>query len=230
LASYLSSFKNNELQLLTPFVQAIRFHATFILHMNYLAHAYLSFRNPQWLAGNLVSDYVKGKARFDYTSGVQEGIMLHRAIDDFTDTHPITKETKEIFRPAYRLYAGAFLDVAYDHFLATDTTQFANSAALSEFTQFTYTALQQQYPILPPRFHTLFDRMRQQDWLYNYQFTWGIQKSFEGLVYRAKYLHESQTAFQLFENNYHTILASYQAFFPELHNFATQYVSKLSLC
>lgn len=197
--------------------------------MNYLAHAYLSFRNPQWLAGNLISDYVKGRSRFDYPEGIQQGILLHRAIDEFTDSHEMTKLTKEIFRPAYRLYAGAFLDVSYDHFLATDTTQFADGRALAEFTTFAYGALQQQYPILPAKFHTMFDRMREQDWLYNYSLRWGMKKSFEGVVFRSQYLQESQTAFQLFEDNYNTISASYQAFFPELLNFATEYAGKLSL-
>lgn len=204
------------------------FHISF-RYMNYLAHAYLSFRNPQWLAGNLISDYVKGRKRFDYPEGIQQGILLHRAIDDFTDTHEMTKITKEIFRPAYRLYAGAFLDVSYDHFLATDVNQFADGLALREFGNYVYTSLQQQYDILPVRFHTMFDKMREQDWLYNYSLRWGMKKSFEGVVWRSQYLEESQTAFQLFEDNYDTLLASYQVFFPELLKFATEYAGNLSL-
>ncbi len=34
--------------------------------MNYLAHAYLSFGDPDILAGNMISDFVKGKKKFDY--------------------------------------------------------------------------------------------------------------------------------------------------------------------
>jgi len=88
--------------------------------LNYLAHAYLSFDQPEIIVGNLISDFVKGKKKFDYPPGIQKGIALHRAIDTFTDSHPATKEAKEVFRPHYRLYAGAFIDVAYDHFLAND--------------------------------------------------------------------------------------------------------------
>ena len=88
--------------------------------MNYLAHAYLSFDDPEVLAGNMISDFVKGKKKFDYPFRIQQGIMLHRLIDDFTDNHPATKEAKEFFRPDYRLYSGAFVDVVYDHFLAID--------------------------------------------------------------------------------------------------------------
>ena len=64
--------------------------------MNYLAHAYLSFNHPEILTGNMISDFVKGKKKFDYPTTIQKGIMLHRAIDQFTDTHEATKEAKEV--------------------------------------------------------------------------------------------------------------------------------------
>ena len=70
--------------------------------MNYLAHAYLSFGQPAILTGNMISDYVKGKKKFDYPPEILRGINLHRSIDQFTDNHPATREAKEVFRPAYR--------------------------------------------------------------------------------------------------------------------------------
>ena len=60
--------------------------------MNFLAHAYLSFGQPEILVGNMISDFVKGKKKFDYPGGIQAGMQLHRAIDTFTDAHPATKE------------------------------------------------------------------------------------------------------------------------------------------
>ena len=57
--------------------------------MNYLAHAFLSFQQPDILVGNMISDFVKGKSKFTYTPGIQKGIMLHRAIDQFTDASDI---------------------------------------------------------------------------------------------------------------------------------------------
>src|SRR4026207_901515 len=99
--------------------------------MNYLAHAYLSFEDKDILAGNIISDFVKGKRQFDYPSPIHAGIKLHRLIDDFTDQHAATREAKEFFRPDYRLYSGAFIDVVYDHFLATDETEFTDSSLLA---------------------------------------------------------------------------------------------------
>ena len=68
--------------------------------MNYLAHAYLSFNHPEIVVGNMISDFVKGKKKFDYSEGIQKGITFHRAIDEFTDSHPTTKKAKEFLRPA----------------------------------------------------------------------------------------------------------------------------------
>ncbi len=102
--------------------------------MNYVAHAYLSFNQPEILVGNMISDFVKGKTKFNYSPGIQNGITLHRAIDEFTDAHPATKRAKEFFRPAYRLYSGAFVDIVYDHFLSLDTKEFKDSTYLQNFT------------------------------------------------------------------------------------------------
>ena len=65
--------------------------------MNFLAHAYLSFNHPDILVGNMISDFVKGSARFSYPEGVQKGIRIHRDIDRFTDFHPAVKEAKKHF-------------------------------------------------------------------------------------------------------------------------------------
>ena len=105
--------------------------------MNYLAHAYLSFGQPGILAGNIFSDFVKGKKKFDYPAEIQRGIQLHRDIDQFTDQHESTRQAKEIFRKPYRLYSGAFTDVAFDHFLATDPTAFTESS-LYDFSRWVY--------------------------------------------------------------------------------------------
>ena len=109
--------------------------------MNLLAHAYLSFNKPAILAGNMISDYVKGKKKFDYPEEIQKGMTLHRAIDEFTDSHDITYIAKQYFKADYRLYAGAFVDVLYDHFLANDKEQFIDDENLNIFCQSTYSSL-----------------------------------------------------------------------------------------
>ena len=188
--------------------------------MNFLAHAVLSFNDPDILTGNMISDFVKGKRKFDYPLSIQKGIFLHREIDNFTDFHPVTAKAKEFFRPQYRLYSGAFVDVVYDHFLALDRQRFEENNGLENFTKTTFNFLDENASYFPLPFQKMFPYMKLQNWLYEYRLKEGIRKSFTGLVHRAAYLNESKIAFQIFNEHYEELANYYQEFFPELKEFA----------
>jgi acyl carrier protein phosphodiesterase len=189
--------------------------------MNFLAHAYLSFDDPQILVGNMISDFVKGAQKFRFSGKIQNGITLHRLIDEYTDAHPVTKKAKEFFRPSYRLYSGAVVDVLYDHFLANDPTLF-DDASLKQFSTRVYRQLEEQAAALPNNFLQVFAYMRMDDWLYHYRYTEGIRKSLGGLVRRATYLSDSETAYQLFLDHYAELNQHYQEFFADVKQFAKQ--------
>jgi acyl carrier protein phosphodiesterase len=193
--------------------------------MNYLAHAYLSFNKPEILAGNMISDFVKGKKQFDFSEGIQKGIRLHRSIDDFTDTHPSTKKAKAYLKPAAGLYAGAFIDVVYDHFLACDENEFTSESLLT-FSLSVYEILSKYETILPEKFAGMFPYMKTQNWLYNYRTLNGAQKSFAGLAHRAKFLSNSSLIFDYFTNNYNGLKQCYYEFFPAVKNFAHQFLTE----
>ncbi len=154
--------------------------------MNFLAHAFLSFNHPEILVGNMISDFVKGKKKFDYPKKILAGIHLHRAIDTFTDFHPATKEAKYYLKDAAGAYSGAFVDVVYDHFLANDASQFMETT-LQLTAQNTYSVLSNFQQQLPSPFRQMLPYMLSQNWLYNYHSMEGIQKSFDGVVRRANW-------------------------------------------
>ncbi|MEO6670861.1 MAG: ACP phosphodiesterase [Ferruginibacter sp.] len=195
--------------------------------MNYLAHANLSFGQSPILVGNMISDFVKGKKQYEYERAVQNGIKLHRAIDNFTDTHPVIKEMKKPFREKYGLYAGAFTDIVCDYFLANDKNEFFSAGALASFSQDCYHKLEGEVTTLPEKFQQYFVYMKQQDWLFNYQFEWMIQRSFMGIVKRAKYMDDSETAFWIFQNNIETMRLHYIEFYPLLKKHALQTLQEL---
>jgi acyl carrier protein phosphodiesterase len=194
--------------------------------MNYLAHAYLSFEDEEILVGNMISDFVKGKKKFDYPENIQKGISLHRSIDEFTDSHATTKKAKEIFRPAYRLYSAAFIDVVYDHFLANDENEFPGSSLLS-FSENVYSTLDKHINYLPERFSKMFPYMQMQNWLYHYKTKAGAERSFGGVVRRSKYLTEGDTAAALFEEHYSELEKYYRDFFPDLKYFSRNLYSDI---
>lgn len=187
--------------------------------MNFLAHAYLSFNHPDILVGNMISDFVKGRKKFEYSQGIQHGIFLHREIDLFTDNHEATKEARKFLKPAVGLYSGAFVDVAYDHFLANDMNEFTDDS-LRDHASYTYNILMQYYQVLPAPFQSMLPFMQSQNWLYNYKSIVGTQRSFGGVVRRASYLYSSSEVFNLFQKNYNLLQQCYKTFFPFLKEFS----------
>jgi acyl carrier protein phosphodiesterase len=187
--------------------------------MNYLAHAYLSFGDPDILAGNMISDFVKGKKKFDYPDRIQMGITLHRKIDEYTDTHPATRHAKQFLKDTAGLYAGSFVDIIYDHFLANDPYEF-EEGALVVFSRNTYTQLEDFEKWLPEKFQKFFFYMRTQNWLLHYRSTQGINQSFHGLCRRAKYIKDPEPVFEAFLTHYEELKMAYEFFFPHVKTFA----------
>ncbi|HEY0298959.1 MAG TPA: ACP phosphodiesterase [Arachidicoccus sp.] len=186
--------------------------------MNFLAHAYLSFNNPQTLTGNMMGDFVKGKQKDLFPEGIKRGIELHRFIDSFTDAHPVVYEAKKAFKSVVGRYAGAFVDISFDYFLANDIKE-KTAEEWEIFAQDAYAILENQQQYFPERFARLFPYMREHDWLYNYRFEWGIENSFSNIIRRAKYLSIDKTiVFAVFQQNIVLLKESYDAFFPDLKN------------
>lgn len=194
--------------------------------MNFLAHAYLSFNHPDLLVGNMISDFVKGKKKFDYSYEIQKGITLHREIDTFTDAHEATKEARGFLKPAVGLYSGAFVDVVYDHFLANDPAEFTDTS-LQLHANNTYNILYSYNPVLPDKFKIMLPYMKSQNWLYNYKSFSGTESSFGGLVRRASYLYTSVEVFDLFQKHYSLLQDCYNNFFPSVKAFTIQQIKLL---
>ena len=197
--------------------------------MNYLAHAWLSFNQPEILVGNMISDFVKGKKRFSFSERIQQGIMLHRSIDEFTDAHDATKKAKQFLKPSVGLYAGAFIDIAYDHFLANDSNEFNNDDSLLNFSLSVYKTLNKYEANLPERFARILPYMENDNWLFNYKTLYGTEQSFKGLVRRAKYLENHSAVFEAFQKNYESLQLCYESFFPDVKNFAFRKFSDLNI-
>ncbi len=196
--------------------------------MNFLAHAYLSFQQPGLLVGNMISDFVKGSAKFTYSPPIQQGIALHRSIDAFTDAHPQTKRAQEIFKKDYRLYSAPIVDIIFDHYLATDQNIFTEET-LYHFSLEVYSTLEQHSLELPAHFLLMLPYMKEENWLFHYKDRAGIQKSLRGLVRRSAFLTDHETAYSLFDRHYALIGDCYALFFEDVKAFAKKEIGQLLL-
>ena len=179
--------------------------------MNYLAHSFLAFSEEQ-IVGQFLEDIIPNRDRFSYPKGMQEGITLHREIDTFTDAHPELREAKKIFSPLVRLYAGAFVDVSMDYFLANSLAD----ELLRNHAENVYQVLRKYEEFLPERLLRMVNGMQKDNWLYNYKEDWGIQYSIQHVLKKAKYLDKDLPVFEVFMNNKAQLKRHCDVFFPEL--------------
>ena len=179
--------------------------------MNFLAHSYLTFTDEQ-IVGQFLQDFIKNKDRFSFPEKIGEGITLHRAIDTFTDAHPEIHEAKKIFSPLVRLYAGAFVDVSFDYFLANSIPD----KALKTHSEKVYRVLRNHEELLPPNLLRMLDSMEKDNWLYNYREDWGIEFSIRNVLNKAKYLNKNLAVFEVFLNHKPQLQYHFDHFYPDL--------------
>ncbi len=182
--------------------------------MNYLAHSFLAFTDGQ-IVGQFLEDFIRNKERFSFPKEIQDGITLHRAIDTFTDSHPAIHEAKKVFSPLVRLYAGAFVDVSMDYFLANDLS-LNSEKEWKDHSLKVYRVLNENSQFLPENFKKMLVKMEHDDWLYNYREDWGIKFSIQNVLNKAKYLEKDIPVFQAFLDNKEMLQKCYDDFFPDL--------------
>ncbi|MGA9638272.1 ACP phosphodiesterase [Flavobacterium sp.] len=153
--------------------------------MNFLAHIYLSGDNDLIKIGNFMADGIRGKHYETFPTEVQKGIKLHRAIDTFTDAHPIFRESTKKLHERYHHYAGVIVDVFYDHFLAKNWNTYSDED-LSEYVAKFYKSLEANKGILTERTIQLMPYMIQQNWLLSYQTIEGIHQILTQMDSRTK--------------------------------------------
>src|SRR5688500_10897577 len=110
--------------------------------MNFLAHAHLSGPDKKILVGNFIGDFIKERQALNqFEPRIIRGVELHRAIDEYTDNHPVVDESKKRLRPKYRHYAAVIVDMFYDHYLATQWADF-HTQKLEMFAANTYSVIE----------------------------------------------------------------------------------------
>ncbi len=194
--------------------------------MNFLAHAYLSFGQEEILVGNFIADFVRGKELENYPKKVQLGIRLHRAIDTYTDSHPLVKQVQSFLIPRFGHYSRVISDVFFDYFLAKNWKNYSNTD-LEPFSLDSYRTLSSSPYELPEAFCRMFHWMQAQNWLYAYREAAGIQAALDGLSRRARFDSKMNESTQVLWEKEEEIEAIFFAFFEDLETFASTTLAAL---
>lgn len=188
--------------------------------MNYLAHIFLSGDNDKRMVGNFIGDYVKGQKFLKYPESIQKGIILHRKIDSFTDTHEIFKKTKKYFTNDYGLYSGIVVDLFYDHLLAKNWS-FYSDINLRSFAKNTHAVLLSHFFYLPRRVQGFLPTLIQNKRLESYQKLEGIQQSLEIMSRYTSLPDKSKSAVKVFTQNLNEIEPGFITFMNEIIDYVT---------
>ena len=194
--------------------------------MNFLAHIYLSKDHPKIMVGNFIGDFVKGKHFSEqFEPDIAKGIELHRAIDEFTDHHPIVHQSKTRLRLKYRHYAGVIVDIFYDHFLSKYWRDY-HVLPLTEFAANTYATLKDYYSILPEDVKTMLPYMIKDNWLVNYGHLNGIGQALRGISRRTRYDSKMNESVHELEEFYEEFKTEFQSFFLDLNSHAEAFLKQ----
>jgi len=178
--------------------------------MNYLAHLALTpfennaMRQDALRVGNLLGDFVKGtesSLRDQFPPDLVDGILLHRGIDKFTDTHPAFLASKSLLAPERKRYAGIVLDIIYDHFLSLHWSTY-HDQALDMFIAHVYTIIDQNKEWQLGKLKDIFPYMMSENWLSRYQTKSGIKETFRRVAKRGKFTEPIADTYLDFEQHY----------------------------
>lgn len=186
--------------------------------MNFLAHLYLAGNNDGLIIGNFIADMVKGKAYLNYTEPIQNGILLHRQIDSFTDNHPVFRKTKRRISEEQGRYSGVVVDLFYDHFLATEWSRFSNEK-LDAFVSRNYKLMIRNYRKLPTRAQYILPFMIHQNWLVNYANLDPLALIFDRMDKRTNYKSGMKTSVETLQKYYPEIKNDFLEFMPDVIRF-----------
>lgn len=189
--------------------------------MNFLAHIYLSGENDLIKIGNFMADGIRGKQFEHFPDDVQKGIILHRFIDTYTDSHDVFRKSTKRLHEKYHHYAGVIVDIVYDHFLAKNWTKYSDEK-LEVFINRFYNSLYDNYSILTEKTQDLMPYMIERNWLLSYRTVEGIHQILTQMDRRSKNISRMQYASEELKQYYTDFEEEFTIFFEDIQHQSKQ--------
>lgn len=195
--------------------------------MNFLAHIYLSGEDELVKIGNFMADSIRGSQYLEYPNVIQKGILLHRHIDSFTDSHPIYRKSKHRLHQKYGHYSGVIMDIAYDHFLAKNWEKYSDEK-LEEYASKFYELALSNYDILTERIKKMMPYMIARNWFVSYATISGLEMILFQMDYKTKHIAHMQEAIVEIQDFYSEFESEFFLFFEELQRSCEQKLKELN--
>ena len=182
--------------------------------MNFLGHLYFSNGDKDLMIANLFGDFVRGSNFTHYPPLIQEGIMLHRQIDHYIDTHPVVRELKLELMSDLPKVGPIAVDLFFDHLLAKNWKDYHTDEYHGFLAEF-YAHESEYLEHYPTSFHQFLDKLRFHQWMNHYPTKFGLMKSCEGVSKRISFKTNLADAHLVFEQKEANVEAVFHAFMAD---------------
>ena len=150
-----------------------------------MGHIVLARDSAESRIGNFLGDFVKGlPSSFpeEYGAELVDGILMHRAVDVFTDAHPAFLRARALLAPERRRFAGIVVDIVFDHFLSLEWHALMGKGREGFIRGFYSEISSYRIPLVVDGFPAICERMIRQDWLGSYATLEGIELTMRELL------------------------------------------------
>ncbi len=183
--------------------------------MNYLGHFILSHPDEELVVGNFIADFVKGNKYTGFPERIAHGILMHRFIDEFTDSHPSSVACRELLRPAVGKLSGVALDIIYDHIIASDFHLYV-SEPLPQFAESVYNILSNNKKHMGLKGKYVLHYMCKHNWFCRYDNAQGIQTTLMNMSKRIKFNNNLPLSYDIFREHQELMKSMFKDFFTSL--------------
>ena len=191
--------------------------------MNYLGHIYFSNNDLKLAKANLFGDSVKGKDYSHFPEIIQQGIKLHRSIDNYIDHHPKVLELIRELRPELPKVSGIAIDLFFDHLLAKHWSNW-HSQPLKEFLHTVHTELEQlDRNFYPADFNLFIRRLCEMKWMNHYAYTEGLDKMCNGVGRRLSFDNALKNGLNVFLRHEQTIENTFNEYMRDANEYFLTY-------
>lgn len=215
--------KRIQSQLIFQKVPILKINLKLLPSMNFLAHQFLSFQNPELQIGNLYGEIVRVKDYLNYPKGIQKGILLHRAIDSYTDSNETVKKSTALFHSGYGKFSPVIVDVLYDYFLIKNWQKYTE-INYESFTDQCYRLFSSEFQNFPANLQYIVRHLLDYDWFHKYENYEGIKETLNGISKRSKFknsIAESVKELILHEDE---LDKHFNQFFPKLISHCKNFI------
>jgi len=190
--------------------------------MNHFAHLVLAQPTVESTVGNLLGDFARGLDAGALSAPVRAGLFNHRAVDRFTDAHPLVLDMKRSFSHKRRRFAGIALDIYFDHLLLRYWDEF-EQRPLDELIAGFYQRMNTGQALMPgAEMRRVTRRMIDYDWFGSYRELDAIAESLDRVAARIRFSNSFDNAIEDLRRNELLIHQGFLEFYPQLQRHIRQ--------